>query len=162
MKSTLVVGCVLLSMPIFSQAPTPTTLFLVPQQLTFDAATVKGTSGRLPNGRIRVGAAPIELATSPGRVYYDRVSLKSILLVAFSLKDNQLVSPDWMASEYYEIDGRMPVGTTTDQIKTMLQNLLVERFKMVVRRETQNTDAYRLIVAKGGAKLKQVEPPKSD
>src|SRR5262245_54457547 len=162
MKSTLVVGCVLLSMPIFSQAPTRTTLFLLPQQLTFDAATVKGTSGRLPNGRIRVGAAPIELVTSPGRVYYDRVSLKSILLVAFSLKDVQLVSPDWMASEYYEIDARMPVGTATDQVKTMLQNLLVERFKLTIHRETRQTDADRLDVAKSGSKLKEVEPAESN
>jgi uncharacterized protein (TIGR03435 family) len=95
-------------------------------------------------------------------VYYDRVSLQSILLVAFSLKGMQLVGPDWMASEYYEIDARMPVGTTTDQIKTMLQNLLVERFKMTIHRETRDTDAYRLVVAKGGSKLKEVEAPKSN
>src|SRR5262245_7908816 len=93
-----------------------------PQQLSFDVATVKSTSPRLPNGALRVGAAPIDRGLSPGRVYYDRVSLRSILLVAFSLKDLQLVSPDWMASEYYEIDARMPVGTSTDQIQTMLQN----------------------------------------
>src|SRR5215471_7491999 len=101
-------------------------LLASPQQLTFDVATVKSTSPRLPNGALRVGAAPIghPAAGSPGRVYYDRVSLKSILLVAFSLKEMQLVSPDWMASEYYEIDARMPVGTATDQLQTMLQNLL--------------------------------------
>jgi uncharacterized protein (TIGR03435 family) len=67
-----------------------------------------------------------------------------------------------MASEYYEIDARMPVGTTTDQIKTMLQNLLVERFKMTIHRETRETDAYRLVVAKNGPKLREVEPPKGD
>src|SRR5215831_6888466 len=129
-----------------------------------DVATVKSTSGRLPNGAIRIGAAPIgnPAAGSPGRLYYDRVSLKSVLLIAFSLKDMQLVSPDWMASEYYEIDARMPVGTTTDQVKTMLQNLLVERFKMTIHRETRETDTYRLVIAKNGPKLKEVTPPQSN
>jgi uncharacterized protein (TIGR03435 family) len=138
-------------------------LLFSPQQLTFDVATVKSTSGRLPNGAIRVGAAPIgnPAAGSAGRVYYDRVSLRSIMLVAFSLKDTQLISPDWMASEYYEIDARMPVATTPEQIKTMLQNLLVERFKMKIHRETRETDAYRLVVAKG-SKLKEAEPPENN
>ncbi|HEY2383217.1 MAG TPA: TIGR03435 family protein [Terriglobia bacterium] len=139
-------------------------LLASPQKSTFDVATIKSTSGRLPNGAIRVGAAPIghPAAASPGRLYYDRVSLKSILLVAFSLKEMQLVCPDWMASEYYEIDARMPVGTTPERIQTMLQNLLVERFKMTLHREVRETDAYRLVVAKGGPKLKEVEAPKSN
>src|SRR5262245_10708223 len=111
-------------------------LLASPPQLMFDVTTVKSTSPRLPNGALRVGAAPIgnPAVGSPGRLYYDRVSLRSILLVAFSLKDMQLASPDWMASEYYEIDARMPVEATTEQIKTMLQNLLAERFKMMIHR----------------------------
>jgi uncharacterized protein (TIGR03435 family) len=56
----------------------------------------------------------------------------------------------------------MPVGTTPDQIKTMLQNLLVERFKMRIHRETRETDAYRLVAAKNGPKLKEVQPPESN
>jgi uncharacterized protein (TIGR03435 family) len=63
---------------------------------------------------------------------------------------------------YYNIDARMPVGTTTDQIHTMLQNLLVEPFKMTIHRETRETDAYRLIIANGGSKLKEVEPAKGN
>jgi uncharacterized protein (TIGR03435 family) len=137
-------------------------LFLaLPQQPTFDVATVKSTSATLPNGRVRVGAAPLERGMTPGRVYYDRVSLRPILLVAFSLNDMQLAGPDWMASEYYEIDARLPVGTTTDQIRTMLQNLLIERFKMTVHRERRETNVYRLVVAKNGPRLKQVEVPEN-
>jgi len=139
-------------------------LLVLPQQFTFDVATVKSTSGTLRNGAMRVGAAPIDYPTvgTPGRLHYDRVSLYSILLVAFSLMEMQLVGPDWMATEFYEIDARMPVGTTADQSRTMLQNLLVERFKMTIHRETRETDAYRLVVAKGGSKLKEGASPDSN
>ena len=40
----------------------------------------------------------------------------------------------------------------------MLQGLLAERFKLVVRRETKDQSIYALVVAKGGPKLKESEP----
>lgn len=42
----------------------------------------------------------------------------------------------------------------------MLRNLLVERFRLVLRHETRILDVYELLIAKGGPKLKEsVEAP---
>lgn len=43
----------------------------------------------------------------------------------------------------------------------MLRNLLVERFGLVVHRETQNRPLYELVVAKGGPKLREYKVPAS-
>jgi uncharacterized protein (TIGR03435 family) len=48
----------------------------------------------------------------------------------------------------------MSPETTPEQSHAMLQNLLVERFKMAVHRETKQLSGYSLVVAKGGLKLK--------
>jgi uncharacterized protein (TIGR03435 family) len=40
----------------------------------------------------------------------------------------------------------------------MLQALLAERFKLVIRRETKHQSVYALVVAKGGPKLNESEP----
>jgi uncharacterized protein (TIGR03435 family) len=45
-------------------------------------------------------------------------------------------------------------GTTQDQFRLMLQNLLVERFGLKVHHERREIRAYRLLVSRGGAKLK--------
>ena len=40
----------------------------------------------------------------------------------------------------------------------MLQNLLAERFKLAVHRETREMQTFRLVVADGGLKVKPYVP----
>jgi uncharacterized protein (TIGR03435 family) len=53
----------------------------------------------------------------------------------------------------FQIRARVPEGTTHEQFLVMLQNLLVDRFKLVVHREKKELPTYQLVVAKGGHKL---------
>jgi uncharacterized protein (TIGR03435 family) len=46
-------------------------------------------------------------------------------------------------------------GTTKDQLRVMLQNLLVERFQLKVHRETREGKAFELTVEAAGHKLKE-------
>jgi uncharacterized protein (TIGR03435 family) len=71
----------------------------------------------------------------------------------------QLEGPPSIESDRFDIDAKIPPGTTNEQFNLMLQNLLVERFGLVVHRETREVPIYELVVAKGGLKMKAPEKP---
>jgi bla regulator protein blaR1 len=54
----------------------------------------------------------------------------------------------------YTIAATMDADATEDQVRLMLQTLLVDRFKIVSHRETKELQGYALVVAKGGPKLR--------
>jgi uncharacterized protein (TIGR03435 family) len=91
---------------------------------------------------------------TPGMMKMENVSLKDWIEVAFGLKDFSLVGPAWLESARFNVMAKGPVASTREQISAMLQNLLVERFKLAYHRESKVMPAYALVVDKKGAKLK--------
>jgi uncharacterized protein (TIGR03435 family) len=66
--------------------------------------------------------------------------------------------PSWLNSERYDISARPPANVSPGMMTgPMMQQLLEERFKLKVHRETREIPVYALTVAKGGAKLKRIE-----
>src|SRR5215469_3685733 len=72
--------------------------------------------------------------------------------------------PDWMRRENYDIEATAPAGafpagtaarTRVQGTRLMLQALLADRFKLVMRREMKEIPAYVITVAKGGPKLEK-------
>src|SRR5579864_9470850 len=72
--------------------------------------------------------------------------------------------PDWIRSTRYDVDakaaeGAVPLGipyrVREERTRLMLQALLVDRFKLVIRRETKELPVYALVVGKNGPKLKK-------
>ena len=57
-------------------------------------------------------------------------------------------------SIFYMIAATTDASATEDQVRLMLQTLLVERFKIPSHRETKEFQGYALVVAKNGPKLK--------
>jgi uncharacterized protein (TIGR03435 family) len=94
---------------------------------------------------------------SPGRFSCAGVNLKPLLLRAYDLMSYQLEGPPSIDSDRFDIDAKIPPGTTKEQFNLMLQNLLVERFGLAVHRETRELPIYELVVAKGGLKMKEAE-----
>jgi uncharacterized protein (TIGR03435 family) len=70
---------------------------------------------------------------------------------AFNLPDFQYVAPSWMDERI--IVAKVPPGTTREQFRVMFQNLLMERFKIVLH-EQRSTEVYDLTIDKGGLKMK--------
>lgn len=125
---------------------------------TFDVASVKSAGPLVPDGRGTVRMSPPSGgpgAKDPGRINYPSVTLKNILMKAYDVKNFQIVGPAWLDTERYDITATMPPDTTPEQFQAMLQNLLAERFKMTVHRETKELPVYSLTVAKNGPKLKE-------
>jgi uncharacterized protein (TIGR03435 family) len=119
----------------------------------FEVATIKQPPP--PNGNLmRVGMNGGPGTPDPGRINYENVTLKMVLTKAYGVQDQQISGPDWLGSERFNIVAKLPDGATKEQFLAMLQNLLIERFKMVVHREKKDLPAWALLVAKNGPKFK--------
>jgi uncharacterized protein (TIGR03435 family) len=94
---------------------------------------------------------------SPGSIVYSSVTLATVLSAAYGVKRDQMEGPAWLDGNRYEIAARIPPGTSEQQFKLMLQNLILDRFKLKFHRDTRSLPVYVLVVAKGGSKLQSSE-----
>jgi len=84
---------------------------------------------------------------------------------AYKLRTFQVSGgPEWRdetgRNQLYDIEARVP-GTdtpTTDEVRTMLQTLLVERFQLKFHRETKELPTYDLVVGNSPPKMKPSAP----
>jgi len=123
--------------------------------LAFEVASIKLSPP--PNGRgIRVGCP-----SDPGRITCTNMNMANLVTMAYGIAHYQLVGLSLGDTDRYEVAVKVPEGATKDQIKLMWQNLLAERFKLAVHRETRQVTVYELSVARGGLKMKESveEPP---
>ena len=81
--------------------------------------------------------------------------------------------PNWINSPegVFEIEATAPKGSIPDGLspnaradrgRLMLQALLADRFKLVIRRETKEMPIYALVVGKGGPKLPKADIQEKD
>jgi len=128
--------------------------------LTFDAASVKLTpmTPRDGRGRIMGGPSGGPGTGDPGRIHYADMSLKNLLMKAYDVRGFQIQGPSWLDTERVDVNATMPPETTKEQFRVMLRNLLVERFRITLHRETKASPIYSLMVAKGGPRMKESSP----
>jgi uncharacterized protein (TIGR03435 family) len=90
------------------------------------------------------------------------MSLYNIVWIAFNLRSQQLVAPDWMNEPRFDITAKIPEGATREQFYLMFQNTLAERFGLKVHHDQKEVQGYELTVTKNGPKFKESgpEPPK--
>lgn len=135
----------------------------------FEVASIKPSG---PRSVPSIGPFPVTLnfnvyktvggpgTSNPGQFTCSNITLKPLLLRAYDLHPYELVGPDSMIdSDKWDIVAKVPGGATKEQFKLMIQNLLVERFGLIVHRETRDLPVYELIVAKGGSKLRESVKP---
>ncbi len=79
--------------------------------------------------------------------------MRAILLRAYGIRNYQLTAPKWVDTERYDITAKIPPGSTTEQFRAMLRNLLRERFQLAAREETREGPVYALIAGKNGTRL---------
>jgi len=116
---------------------------------SFEVATVK----LLPSTERRNGA---DIKTSPGNLSMRSVPMPAILMWAFKVGRGQVMNPEAVSGgDFYEIVAKAAGPVTSDEMRIMLQALLVDRFKLKTHRETKEMSAYALVEAKGGHKLKE-------
>src|SRR6185312_8099632 len=87
------------------------------------------------------------------------------LRYAFTVDFSQLEGiPSWGAigAEIYDIEGRASRNINDEECRGMVEQLLVDRFKLIARRELREVAVLALVVDKNGPKLRKVEPPDDD
>jgi uncharacterized protein (TIGR03435 family) len=104
--------------------------------------------------QIRPVAAGLRIDGS--QVRYSNLSLKDYVGMAYRMRVNQVVGPDWIAAERFDIAAKLPDGGKTEQVPEMLQNLLTDRFEMQMHRDKKEFPVYALIVDKGGLKIPEL------
>jgi uncharacterized protein (TIGR03435 family) len=95
----------------------------------------------------------------PGLFSCENCEIWGLIDQAFELKAYELTGPPWMRTTRLIISAKIPPGTTKEQFRLMLQNLLIDRFKLTFHREKKEMPTYDLVVAKNGPKLKESTTP---
>lgn len=92
--------------------------------------------------------------SSHGRIHYTGVTLMGLITKAYELGVDQVDGPGWLREDRYTVDAIVPSAAGQEQFRQMLQNLLVERFKLTIQWDEKEFRVYRLVIAEGGSKLK--------
>ncbi|HTS64160.1 MAG TPA: TIGR03435 family protein [Candidatus Acidoferrales bacterium] len=122
-----------------------------PQAPAFEVASIK-PAAPMEQGKMRIG-----FGGDAGRINYTNVTLKDVIARAYGVKPFQVSGPSWMESERYDITAKIPDGVPGSKVPEMLQSLLIERFKMTVRKENKEQSIYALVIGRNGPKLKASE-----
>ena len=119
----------------------------------FEVASIK------PIGASNDGYSSSGIKTGHGRLDAVNVTLKRCIMGAYGIGPHELSGgPDWINSERFMIAAKAEQPIDDDgALMVMLQNLLVERFKLVIHRETRTMQAFVLEVGKNGPKLEKAE-----
>ena len=132
---------------------------------TFEVASVKPNRSGDSNGMLRM--------LPGGRVSASNMPVRPIITFAYQLAQYQLVGgPGWLASDRYDLIAKLegdpgpvfaPGGTAPNPMQLALRNLLEDRFKLKVHRETREMDIYALVMAKpGGGPGPNLKPTTQD
>jgi uncharacterized protein (TIGR03435 family) len=124
----------------------------LPEKEDFEVASVKPFT---PNGPFTLGTGGGPGTSDPGRITYRNLSFQDLLMAAYGVKRYQISGPDWLGMQRYVIEATIRLDVTKERVNQMLKNLLADRFKLTLHRESRAFPVYELVVAKNGPKLKE-------
>jgi uncharacterized protein (TIGR03435 family) len=124
---------------------------------TFEVASVKAepTGSGAPRMVAVIGGPG---SKDPTRIRFVNFSLRALAQSAYDVAYYQVSGPEWTQQLHYEVVATLPEGATKEELRSMLQNLLAERFKLAIHREEKTMPLYSLTVANGGPKLLKPAP----
>ncbi len=115
--------------------------------LAFDVASVR------PSQRAVGPDYNNQLTYAPNGIVARNATLKRMLAEAWRLQVNQIVGPEWLDHNEYDIQASSGAASSSEQKSLMLRSLLTERFKLTTHSETREMRAYELSVGKSGPKI---------
>jgi len=114
----------------------------------FEAASIHRNPGISLNTGMQV---------SGGELTATNASLKTLIRNAYDILSFQLAGgPRWLDTEMFDIVATTghPAKISADELQSLLQNLLADRFGLRVHWEARESSVYALVIAKDGPKFK--------
>lgn len=126
--------------------------------LTFEVASVKPSPPRDPAAANSVFGNGFYRIPPVGTVVISNIPLRDIIARAYGIYmtlDRYVLvgGPSDILSARFDITAKPPEGAASGTTLAMLQNLLADRFKLKIRRETQQVPLYVLTVARADGTL---------
>jgi uncharacterized protein (TIGR03435 family) len=91
---------------------------------------------------------------APGQIACADYALEGYIRRAYDKSEPwELVLPHSIPTDRYDIIAKAPPKVTIERLNLMFQNLLAERFGLVVHMEKREMRAYKLVAAKNGLKI---------
>jgi uncharacterized protein (TIGR03435 family) len=122
-------------------------------RLTFDVAAIRASNANTLNGGIK----PL-----PGGYGYtaQNIPVKLMISLMYRIPMRYIKGgPDWLNSERFDVDAKADHAYSVDDLHTMYQNLLADRFNLKFHIETKEGNIYSLTVDPSGLKMKPNETP---
>jgi uncharacterized protein (TIGR03435 family) len=123
----------------------------------FDAATIK----LMPPLPVGTPLSRIILAAyRNGTLRMESVTLSEALRFAYDLtSEDQVSGPDWIKSRgtRYEVAAKTAGDVPLAQARVLMQKLLADRLKVVIRKEPKPLSFAALVQARGGSKLVEAD-----
>ena len=111
----------------------------------FDVTSVKPRAGGSQNLALRGDTEGVHLEGP----------LSFLIRFAYGSQDYQLEGgPGWIHSENYVVEGKTAATHSPQEMRSMLQALLEDRFALKTHRETKEGSVYSLVVTRKGSKMK--------
>jgi uncharacterized protein (TIGR03435 family) len=125
---------------------------------TFEVATMKLHPSGSPEG-IATTQTGGPGTSDPTRITIINRTLHRLLIESYGLVGYQLKDPPDLDQVRYDLFATIPPGASGQDVRVMMQNLLIERLQLKVRHEHQVIPVYALLVGKRGPKFKPSSEP---
>jgi uncharacterized protein (TIGR03435 family) len=117
-----------------------------PAGATFEAASVKAHQS--------ADQAFMMVLEPGGRFVATNIPLLLFIRTAYQLQDDQIVgAPGWLNSDRFDIVAKADAGAPLQQLPSMMQALLVDRFRFATHHETRELPVYALVIARSDRTL---------
>src|SRR6185436_13922483 len=97
-------------------------------QPEFEVASIRPSAeeANQVNAGLRITGSEIRVA---------HLTIRDYIGMAYRVKPNQIVGPEWMTQQRFDIAAKIPDGVSPARIPEMMQALLASRFQMKTHRE---------------------------
>jgi uncharacterized protein (TIGR03435 family) len=117
----------------------------------FDVASVKSSTPQSQRGS---DGGPG--SKDPSRYIFNAATLQDLITIAYDLAfSEQIASKTPVDRDTYDVAVKLPEGTSKADFRLMMQNLLAERFRLKLHKESRDFPTWNLVAGKGGPKLQE-------
>jgi len=119
-----------------------------PSRPTFEVASIRLAKPGTRGGFIK--------ALPGGREYTaQNIPVKLMISLMYKVPMRQITGgPDWLTSDFYDVEAKADGSYNIDELHVMYQNLLADRFNLKFHKESKEGNVFALTVDKIGSKMK--------